>query len=164
VLLSPRGRGRHQDPKNPKYLSTGDAFKKVYREGGIRSLNRGFFGTFLRDGYVLVPRWLLPWRCGRKACTAVLVLLSVGSAFYFSTYEYLKLKFTPAGKVGALAGGHRVPHANGRHECLAAATAAAATLAYRLNGIFLPLSPSAVLFPVRLVAFVARMAPVLAGP
>ncbi|EDQ91806.1 uncharacterized protein MONBRDRAFT_17649 [Monosiga brevicollis MX1] len=73
-----------QDPKNPKYSGTGDAFKKIYKEGGLRSVNRGFTGTFLRD--------------------------ATGSAFYFSSYEYLKVLFTPEGQtspsvVGTLVAG-----------------------------------------------------------
>eukprot|EP00045_Choanoeca_perplexa_P004167 m.35932 g.35932 ORF g.35932 m.35932 type:complete len:304 (+) comp12430_c0_seq3:84-995(+) len=68
-----------QNPAKPKYLGTGDAFKKVYKEGGIRSLNRGFTGTLLRD--------------------------SIGSAFYFSIYEYLKVLFTAKGKDSPSIGG-----------------------------------------------------------
>eukprot|EP01099_Mayorella_cantabrigiensis_P004796 TRINITY_DN365_c0_g1_i1.p1 TRINITY_DN365_c0_g1~~TRINITY_DN365_c0_g1_i1.p1 ORF type:complete len:329 (+),score=91.19 TRINITY_DN365_c0_g1_i1:84-989(+) len=51
-----------------------DVFKALYAEGGIRSVSRGFSATLLRD--------------------------SVASAFYFSSYEYLKRKLTPEGKKG----------------------------------------------------------------
>ena len=60
-----------QDHLNPKYKGTGDAFKKVYQEGGIRSVYRGTVATLLRD----VP----------------------GSFAYFAGYEYIKRMLTPAG-------------------------------------------------------------------
>lgn len=62
-----------------KYRGAGDAFKKVYAEGGLRSLNRGFFATMGRD--------------------------SVASFFYFSSNTLLKKVFTPAGESGPGVGG-----------------------------------------------------------
>jgi solute carrier family 25 (mitochondrial carnitine/acylcarnitine transporter), member 20/29 len=52
--------------KNATPIAVG---KKIYAEGGIRSLNRGFMGTMSRD--------------------------AVASLFYFGTYEALKFSFTP---------------------------------------------------------------------
>eukprot|EP00011_Vannellida_sp_DIVA3-517-6-12_P001789 CAMPEP_0114629498 /NCGR_PEP_ID=MMETSP0168-20121206/13391_1 /TAXON_ID=95228 ORGANISM="Vannella sp., Strain DIVA3 517/6/12" /NCGR_SAMPLE_ID=MMETSP0168 /ASSEMBLY_ACC=CAM_ASM_000044 /LENGTH=310 /DNA_ID=CAMNT_0001840961 /DNA_START=138 /DNA_END=1067 /DNA_ORIENTATION=+ len=47
-----------------KYKGTADCARALYREGGLASLNRGFCATMLRD--------------------------SIASAFYFSSYEFLK--------------------------------------------------------------------------
>jgi len=58
----------------PKYGGPMDVVKKLYAEGGLRSVNRGFFATMARD--------------------------SLASCFYFSTYEVLKFKFTPEGAKG----------------------------------------------------------------
>jgi len=60
-----------QDHANPKYKGSGDAFKQVWREGGIRSVYRGTVATLLRD----VP----------------------GSFAYFAGYEWIKRALTPAG-------------------------------------------------------------------
>ncbi|KAK9355130.1 mitochondrial carrier domain-containing protein [Lipomyces doorenjongii] len=54
-----------------KYSGPLDVVKKLYKEGGIRSLMRGSLATVCRDG--------------------------PGSAIYFATYEYLKKELTPAG-------------------------------------------------------------------
>lgn len=51
--------------------STTSIVKEMYRQGGIRSVTRGFSATLLRDG--------------------------VGSAFYFGSYEYMKAHLTPEG-------------------------------------------------------------------
>jgi solute carrier family 25 (mitochondrial carnitine/acylcarnitine transporter), member 20/29 len=53
--------------KNATPISVG---RQIMQEGGIASLNRGFMATMGRD--------------------------AVASCFYFSTYEFLKRKFTPA--------------------------------------------------------------------
>lgn len=61
-----------QDKSNIKYKGTADCAKALYAEGGLKSLNRGFMATMLRD--------------------------SIASAFYFSSYEYFKRLFTPKGE------------------------------------------------------------------
>ncbi|KAK9249568.1 mitochondrial carrier domain-containing protein [Lipomyces tetrasporus] len=66
VLLQIQG----QSGEN-KYSGPLDVVKKLYMEGGIRSLMRGSLATLCRDG--------------------------PGSAIYFATYEYLKEYLTPAG-------------------------------------------------------------------
>ncbi|KAK9324235.1 mitochondrial carrier domain-containing protein [Lipomyces orientalis] len=66
VLLQIQG----QSGEN-KYSGPLDVVKKLYMEGGIRSLMRGSLATVCRDG--------------------------PGSAIYFATYEYLKEHLTPAG-------------------------------------------------------------------
>ncbi|EGD81452.1 hypothetical protein PTSG_02171 [Salpingoeca rosetta] len=60
--------------EKPKYNGTMDAFKQLYKEGGLRNVNRGLIATFARD--------------------------AVGSAVYFSGYEVLKLAFTAEGERG----------------------------------------------------------------
>eukprot|EP00043_Microstomoeca_roanoka_P008808 m.84617 g.84617 ORF g.84617 m.84617 type:complete len:304 (+) comp14393_c7_seq2:3952-4863(+) len=60
--------------EKPKYNGSMDAFKKLYQEGGLRSVNRGFLATFARD--------------------------AVASAVYFSSYEIMKVMLTPEGKNG----------------------------------------------------------------
>lgn len=60
-----------QDHNNPKYKGSMDVLRKVYAEGGIRSVFRGSFATILRD----VP----------------------GSYAYFAGYEWIKRALTPAG-------------------------------------------------------------------
>ena len=57
-----------------KYNGPMDCAKKLYAEGGIRSLNRGFAATMARD--------------------------SLASFMYFSTYELLKHQLTPEGASG----------------------------------------------------------------
>jgi solute carrier family 25 carnitine/acylcarnitine transporter 20/29 len=49
-----------------------DVWKALYKQGGLASVNRGFTATLARD--------------------------SLGSFFYFSSYELLKKQFTPAGE------------------------------------------------------------------
>ncbi|KAK9373570.1 mitochondrial carrier domain-containing protein [Lipomyces chichibuensis] len=66
VLLQIQG----QSGEN-KYSGPLDVVKKLYKEGGIRSLMRGSVATLCRDG--------------------------PGSAIYFATYEYFKKQLTPAG-------------------------------------------------------------------
>ncbi|KAK9329063.1 mitochondrial carrier domain-containing protein [Lipomyces starkeyi] len=66
VLLQIQG----QSGEN-KYSGPLDVVKKLYKDGGIRSLMRGSLATLCRDG--------------------------PGSAIYFATYEYLKKQLTPAG-------------------------------------------------------------------
>jgi solute carrier family 25 carnitine/acylcarnitine transporter 20/29 len=51
-----------------------DVWKALYKQGGLASVNRGFSATLARD--------------------------SLASFFYFSSYEYLKRKFTPEGHKG----------------------------------------------------------------
>eukprot|EP00123_Amoebidium_parasiticum_P019525 comp26309_c0_seq1/m.47095 comp26309_c0_seq1/g.47095 ORF comp26309_c0_seq1/g.47095 comp26309_c0_seq1/m.47095 type:complete len:317 (-) comp26309_c0_seq1:587-1537(-) len=63
----------------PQYTGSIDCAKKLYKEGGLRSVNRGFCATMLRD--------------------------SVASAFYFSTYEVLKQYFTQPGETKPGVGG-----------------------------------------------------------
>lgn len=60
-----------------KYSGPVDVVRKIYKEGGIRSLMRGSVATLARDG--------------------------PGSAIYFATYEYLKERLTPAGQSLSLA-------------------------------------------------------------
>jgi solute carrier family 25 (mitochondrial carnitine/acylcarnitine transporter), member 20/29 len=55
-----------------KYKGTIDCAKQLYRSGGLSSVNRGFCATMLRD--------------------------SVASAFYFSSYAWLKHHLTPEGQ------------------------------------------------------------------
>lgn len=57
-----------------KFKGPGDVARHLYQTGGLASLNRGFCATMLRD--------------------------SLGSLFYFSSYEYLKYNLTPEGKSG----------------------------------------------------------------
>lgn len=62
-----------------KFKGPGDVGRHLWKEAGggvagLRSINRGFCATFTRD--------------------------AVASAFYFSTYEYLKKQFTPPGESG----------------------------------------------------------------
>ena len=57
-----------------KYNGSFDALKKLYAEGGMRSVYRGSLATLARDG--------------------------PGSAAYFATYEILKRKFSPEAKPG----------------------------------------------------------------
>merc|ERR1712013_435328 len=61
-----------QTNKSAKSVSTSDVVKEMYRQGGIRSVTRGFTATLMRDG--------------------------VGSAFYFGSYEFMKAHLTPAGE------------------------------------------------------------------
>ena len=63
-----------QDKNNIKYHGLSDCAKGLYKEGGLKSLNRGFMATMLRD--------------------------SIASAFYFSSYEYFKRLFTPKDGTG----------------------------------------------------------------
>ena len=69
-----------------------DVYKHLYKEGGLTSVNRGFFSTMLRD--------------------------SLASFFYFTTYEYIKAKWpyraspTDAGLVGTLIAGGTAGLAN----------------------------------------------------
>jgi len=62
-----------------KYKGTIDCGRQLYATGGLKSLNRGFCSTMLRD--------------------------SIASAFYFSSYEWLKRRLTPEGKTGPGVGG-----------------------------------------------------------
>ncbi|KAK9463265.1 mitochondrial carrier domain-containing protein [Lipomyces oligophaga] len=59
-----------------KYSGPFDVVKKLYREGGVRSLFRGSVATVARDG--------------------------PGSAIYFAVYEYLKESLTPEGQAMSL--------------------------------------------------------------
>eukprot|EP00055_Hartaetosiga_balthica_P004545 m.12044 g.12044 ORF g.12044 m.12044 type:complete len:298 (+) comp3944_c1_seq1:59-952(+) len=59
-----------QTSTNAKYNGSLDAFKQLYKEGGIRSVTRGFSATLLRDG--------------------------VGSAVYFAGYEVMRKKMIEA--------------------------------------------------------------------
>jgi len=65
-----------QTPGQTKYKGSVDAFRQLWKEGGIRSLYRGTVPTLLRD----VP----------------------GSAAYFGAYVMVKDKLTPAGQEGQL--------------------------------------------------------------
>ena len=56
-----------QEKGNAKYSGTIDCLKQLYKEGGYRSLNRGFVATLFRD--------------------------LIGSSFYFASYEFLKYEF-----------------------------------------------------------------------
>ncbi|KAK7207637.1 mitochondrial carrier domain-containing protein [Myxozyma melibiosi] len=60
-----------------KYSGPIDVVRKIYKEGGMRSLMRGSVATLARDG--------------------------PGSAIYFAVYEYLKERLTPAGQSMSLA-------------------------------------------------------------
>jgi len=62
-----------------KYSGTIDCGRQLLRQGGLASLNRGFCATMLRD--------------------------SIASAFYFSSYEWLKRSLTPEGKSSPGVGG-----------------------------------------------------------
>jgi len=57
-----------------QFKGPSEVMKHLYKTGGIASVNRGFMATLLRDG--------------------------IASFFYFSTYEFLKRKFTKEGKKG----------------------------------------------------------------
>jgi solute carrier family 25 (mitochondrial carnitine/acylcarnitine transporter), member 20/29 len=69
VLLQVQGQGT---PQGKQYTGVLDVFKKLYQEGGIRSIFRGTFATLARDG--------------------------PGSAAYFAAYEVAKKSLTPKGK------------------------------------------------------------------
>eukprot|EP01088_Endostelium_zonatum_P006548 TRINITY_DN18687_c0_g1_i1.p1 TRINITY_DN18687_c0_g1~~TRINITY_DN18687_c0_g1_i1.p1 ORF type:complete len:325 (+),score=55.36 TRINITY_DN18687_c0_g1_i1:34-975(+) len=76
----------------PKFRGPWDVYRHLYNEGGLASVNRGFFSTMLRD--------------------------SLASFFYFTTYEYIKAKWpyrksaTDAGLVGTLFAGGMAGIAN----------------------------------------------------
>lgn len=63
-----------QSAENPEFEGAVDFFKKTYAKEGIRSCLRGFVSTAARD--------------------------ATASFFYFSTYEFLKRKFTAEGADG----------------------------------------------------------------
>eukprot|EP00048_Salpingoeca_helianthica_P015371 m.226443 g.226443 ORF g.226443 m.226443 type:complete len:304 (-) comp16944_c0_seq1:23-934(-) len=63
----------------PKYSGPMDLAKALYKQGGLASVNRGFCATLARDG--------------------------AASFAYFSVYEYLKVKLTPAGEKSPSVGG-----------------------------------------------------------
>jgi solute carrier family 25 carnitine/acylcarnitine transporter 20/29 len=57
-----------------KFKGPMEVYRHLLKEGGLASVNRGFFATMLRD--------------------------SLGSFFYFGSYEYIKYQLTPEGKSG----------------------------------------------------------------
>ncbi|KAK2461641.1 hypothetical protein APHAL10511_006104 [Amanita phalloides] len=67
VLLQIQGQGQGEQ----KYTGVSDVLKKLYKEGGVRSIFRGTSATLARDG--------------------------PGSAAYFAAYEVTKKALTPAG-------------------------------------------------------------------
>ncbi|POS86348.1 Mitochondrial carrier [Erysiphe pulchra] len=69
VLLQIQGQKSLAPGEKPKYSGGLDVVKKLYKEGGIRSVFRGSSATLARDG--------------------------PGSAAYFATYEIVKRKLTP---------------------------------------------------------------------
>jgi len=79
-------------PEVAKFRGPWDVYRHLYKEGGLRSVNRGFFSTMLRD--------------------------SLASFFYFTTYEYIKAKWPyrksakEAGLVGTLFAGGMAGIAN----------------------------------------------------
>ncbi|RKF65653.1 Mitochondrial carnitine carrier [Golovinomyces cichoracearum] len=69
VLLQIQGQKALSPGEKPKYSGGIDVVRKLYKEGGIRSVFRGSLATLARDG--------------------------PGSAAYFATYEIVKHKLTP---------------------------------------------------------------------
>ncbi|KAI6250892.1 Mitochondrial carnitine carrier [Erysiphe necator] len=69
VLLQIQGQKTLAPGEKPKYNGGLDVVRKLYKEGGIRSIFRGSFATLARDG--------------------------PGSASYFAAYEVIKRKLTP---------------------------------------------------------------------
>lgn len=69
VLLQIQGQKSLAPGEKPKYSGGLDVVRKLYKEGGVRSVFRGSSATLARDG--------------------------PGSAAYFATYEIVKRKLTP---------------------------------------------------------------------
>eukprot|EP00042_Codosiga_hollandica_P048217 m.535730 g.535730 ORF g.535730 m.535730 type:complete len:293 (+) comp57620_c0_seq1:120-998(+) len=67
------------NPQGQQFKGPIDVAKHLYATGGVSSVNRGFVATFMRDG--------------------------LASAFYFTTYELLKVYFTPDGEKSPSAAG-----------------------------------------------------------